>query len=925
MLNTPENRARTEIDRLLSAAGWMIQDYHELHLAAGLGIAVREHPSTTGPADYLLYVNREPVGVIEAKKDGVTLSGYEAQARRYSEGLTPKLEERAPFTPLPFLYVSTSNERWFVNLLDPVPRSRRVFAFHKPETIEEWVRHGKETLRWRLKHNYEPLITHRLWSPQIEAITNLEQSLGDARERALIQMATGSGKTYTAVTYIYRMLKYAKVNRVLFLVDRTNLAKQAEAEFADYDTPDDGRKFTEIYNIQRMQSNVIDGTSKVIITTIQRLYSMLRGEELDPDLEEESQFTREYRPDERPRDVEYNPAIPIEYFDVIVIDESHRSIYNLWRQVLEYFDSFLIGMTATPSKQTFGFFHENLVMEYTRDQAVIDGVNVPGEVYVIRTKITQDGSAIEAGYNVTRRDKKTREERMEILDEDLPYSGEELDRKAVAPSQLRTILRTFRDRLFTEIFPHRSGDVVPKTLIFAKDDAHAEEIVRMTREVFNERDEFCQKITYKADRKPEDLITDFRNNYYPRIAVTVDMIATGTDVKAIEVLMFMRLVRSPGLFEQMQGRGVRVINSTDLQAVTGDAEEKTRFIIIDAVGAVDVPKMEMPTLERKRSAPFKALMNDLAMGIDDDDTLLTTANRLARMAKKLSQRDRDDVREASGGHSLTEIGHILLAATNLDNYIELARDVTGDDEPSEAAIKDAERKIKQDAVDIFSPQLRQLLEEIRSRDEIYIDDYSIDEVLQSGFDEEATERARQMVQSFQEFIEENRDEITALRILYDMPYKTQKLEWAHITELAHRLEQPPYRLTPERLWTAYAKVDPEKVRMGKTKRLLTDLVALVRHALDPDSELVPFPALVRSRYEIWLGEQKQSGKVFTEQQQQWLDAIAEHIGVNLTVTIDDFEDGVLYERGGIVAAAQVFGDPQKLRDLLDELNETLVA
>lgn len=926
MINTPENQARQEIDKLLIAAGWIIQDYKELHLPAGKGIAVREHPLTTGPADYLLYVNREPVGIIEAKKDGTTLSGYEEQAKRYSEGLSAKLKGRAPFKPLPFLYVSTSNERWFVNLLDPVPRSRRVFAFHKPETIEEWVKQRNETLRWRLKNNYKPLIPDKLWTPQVQAINNLEQSLGEAKERALIQMATGSGKTFTAVTYIYRMLRDAKVNRVLFLVDRRNLGKQAEAEFKDYDTPDDGRKFTEIYNIQRMQSNVIDSGSKVVITTIQRLYSMLRGEaEIDPELEDESSFTRPYRPDERPREVAYNPTIPIEYFDVIIIDESHRSIYNLWRQVLEYFDAFLIGMTATPSKQTFGFFRENLVMEYTREQAVIDGVNVPGEVYTIRTQITEQGSVIEANFNVVRRDKKTREERMEILDDDLPYTAEELDRKALSMSQLRNVLATYKEKLPIDIFPDRSGDHVPKTLIFAKDDAHAEEIVRMARDVFNERDEFCQKITYKADRKPDDLIADFRTNYYPRIAVTVDMIATGTDVKAIEVLMFMRLVHSPGLFEQMQGRGVRVINPSDLKAVTGDADEKTRFIIVDAVGAIDIPKLEVSTMERKRSFTFKQLMNDIAMGIDDDDTLLTTANRLSRMTKKLSQSDRDAIHDASGGKSLTEIGHMLLAATNLDNHIEQARATTGEDNPPETAIQAAEKQMRQDAVDIFSPTLRNLLEEIRSRDEIYIDDFSIDEVLHAGFNEEATDRANQMVQSFQQFIEDNRDEITALSILYDMPYKTRKLEWAHITELANRLQAPPHRMTPDLLWAAYARVDPDKVKMGETKRLLTDLITLVRHALDPESELLPFPQLVKHRYDEWRAQQDAQGKVFTDQQQQWLDVIADEIGINLQVTIDDLDDGVMFDRGGIRAAIQVFGSPQTLRDLLNELNETLVA
>ena len=260
-----------------------------------------------------------------------------------------------------------------------------------------------------------------------------------------------------------------------------------------------------------------------------------------------------------PVPVEYNPNVPIETFDVIITDECHRSIYNLWRQVLEYFDGFLIGLTATPSKQTFGFFNQNLVMEYNHEQAVADGVNVDFDTYRIRTEITEQGSTVEAGYHVDRRDRQTRKTRWEQLDEDLTYAPNQLDRDVVAVDQIRTVVQTFRDKLFTDIFPGRTD--VPKTIIFAKDDSHAEDIVRIVREEFDKGNEFCQKITYKTTGvAPEDLLVSFRNSYHPRIAVTVDMIATGTDIKPVEVVFFMRNVRSRSFFEQMKGRGVRVIS-----------------------------------------------------------------------------------------------------------------------------------------------------------------------------------------------------------------------------------------------------------------------------------------------------------------------------------------------------------------------------
>jgi type I restriction enzyme R subunit len=654
---TPEQLARENIDDLLARCGWIVQSRDEMNLGAGRGVAVREFPLKTGYADYLLFVDRRAIGAIEAKAEGATLTGVEAQAEKYSVGL-PAVPP-AWHTPLPFLYESTGVETFFTNGLDPEPRSRRTFAFHRPETLAQWareqvagmgavsapVRRGEvaspasATLRARLR-NMPPLMTNGLWSAQIEAIENLEKSLAQDRPRALIQMATGSGKTFTAVSFIYRLIKFAGARRVLFLVDRSNLGRQTLKEFQQYVTPDDGRKFTELYNVQHLQSNTLDAVSRVCITTIQRLYSMLSGEaEFDAELEEGSLFEIGDRLGNVPKDVRYNPAIPIEYFDFIVTDECHRSIYHLWRQVLEYFDAFIIGLTATPSKQTFGFFNQNLVMEYSRPHAVADGVNVDGQVYRIRTAITERGSTVEAGYYVDKRDRQTRKVRWESLDEDLTYDAQQLDRTVVAEDQIRTIIRTYRDKLFTDLFPGRSE--VPKTLIFAKDDSHAEDIVRIVREEFGKGNEFCQKITYRTTGvKPEELIASFRNSYHPRIAVTVDMIATGTDIKPLEVLLFMRPVKSRVLFEQMLGRGTRVINPTDLIAVTPDAVNKTHFVIVDAIGVVEQEKVETQTLERKRSIGFAQLLEAVALGAHDDDTLSSLAGRLARLERTMTDQDR---------------------------------------------------------------------------------------------------------------------------------------------------------------------------------------------------------------------------------------------------------------------------------------------
>jgi type I restriction enzyme R subunit len=917
----PEEKARQQIDDQLQAADWAVQSRDAANLGAARGVAVGEFPLTTGFADYMLFVDRRPIGVVEAKAVGKTLSGVEAQTARYSEGLPPLLKDNAWHTPLPFLYQSTGVETFFTDVRDPEPRSRRVYTFHRPETLAEWAEQP-QTLRARLRA-LPPLIPTGLWPAQIEAVQNLERSFAADRPRALIQMATGSGKTYTAVTFAYRLIKHAKARRVLFMVDRTNLGRQALREFQQYVTPDDGRKFGELYNVQLMTSNVLDPVSKVCITTVQRLYSMLRGEaEFDPSLEEQSMAHLAAIFGDRPREVAYSAYLPIETFDFIVIDECHRSIYNVWRQVPEYFDATLIGLTATPSKQTFGFFNGNLVMEYPRERAVADGVNVDGWVYRIRTEVTERGSQVEAGEWVDKRDRQTRDVRWEQLDEDLVYDARQLDRDVVAPDQIRTVVRTFRDRLSSEIFPGRTE--VPKTLIFAKDDSHAEDIVRIVREEFGKGNEFCQKVTYKAEGKPEDIIAAFRNSYNPRIAVTVDMIATGTDVKPIEILLFMRQVQSANYFEQMIGRGTRVISQTDLQAATPDAERKTHFVIVDAVGVVEHPKVDVGTLDRKRSLPLDKLLEAVAFRMVDEEMLSSLAVRLARLAGQLTDDERDRVVEASGGQSLRGLSHGLLDALDPDKAHDRAQEQADGVEPTPEQVEAARAELLEAAIAPFdNPDLRELLTSIQARTEQVIDRVTRDHLVRAGYSVEDTERARQMVASFYAFLQENRDEIAALQIIFGQPYGQQCLTYEQVKELAARIEMPPNIWTTEALWRAYAQLERDKVWGVGAKRVLTDLVSLVRHAVQMEDELIPYPDLVRRRYRDWLEMQESGGRSFTEEQRWWLDRIAETIGVNLSVTSEDFQVGELFSRGGWIAAKRLFG--AELPVLLEELNEVLVA
>ena len=544
---SPEEKARLVIDQKLVQSGWVIQDMKQLNLSAGLGVAVREFPTSTGEVDYALFIDGTPVGVAEAKRTeiGENITTVEGQSARYA-GSTFKWIT-GEYT-IRFAYEATDKLTRFTDYQDIKCRSRTVFSFHRPETLQALL-NAPDTIRNNLKC-LPPFDTTGFRDCQIRAISNLDRSFAENRPKALVQMATGAGKTFTAITAAYRLLKFGKMNRILFLVDTRSLGEQAEREFLAYIPNDDHRPFSDIYGVHRLRSSWMPANTQIYISTIQRMYSILKGEELDETAEEIPFDEYVTANSKAPKEVVYNAKYPPEFFDCIIVDECHRSIYNVWSQVLEYFDAFIVGLTATPDKRTFGFFKENVVSEYPREQAIIDGVNVGEDVFVIETQVGKSGGHLMKQV-IECRNRLSRAKRWKQLDEEVDYVPAQLDRDIVNPSQIRTVIRTFKENLYTTLFPRRGE--VPKTLIFAKTDSHADDIIQIVREEFGEGNEFCKKITYSAE-KPEAVLSAFRNDYYPRIAVTVDMIATGTDVKPIECLIFMRDVRSKNYFEQMKGR-----------------------------------------------------------------------------------------------------------------------------------------------------------------------------------------------------------------------------------------------------------------------------------------------------------------------------------------------------------------------------------
>ena len=915
---TPEEKARKIIDGKLEQSGWVIQDLAMVNPMASLGVAVREYPTSTGPVDYALFVEGKPVGVVEAKKDdaGENITVVEGQSGRYANS---KFKYVNVDYHIRFAYEATGELTRFTDYDDLKYRSRKVFSFHRPETLKKLLEQP-DTIRNNMK-KLPDFDTEGFRDCQIKAIENLDKSFAENRPKALVQMATGAGKTFTAITAAYRLLKYAKVNRILFLVDTKSLGEQAEREFLAYMPNDDNRSFSQIYGVRRLKNSYIPNDVQICISTIQRMYSILKGEELDESTEEESMYEHISADTQPVKEVVYNKKYPPEFFDCIIVDECHRSIYNVWSQVLEYFDSFIIGLTATPDKRTFAFFNQNVVSEYSREQAIVDGVNVGEDIFLIETQVSRNGAQI-LKQMIEYRDRLTRAKRWKQMDEDVTYTTSSLDRDVVNPSQIRTVIKTFKDNLFTQLFPYRKE--VPKTLIFAKTDSHADDIIQVVREEFGEGNEFCQKITCQAE-KPESVLASFRNDYYPRVAVTVDMIATGTDVKPIECLIFMRDVRSKNYFEQMKGRGTRTLNKDDLQKVTPSAtENKDHFVIVDAVGVTKSKKTETRTLERKPTVSMKELMLNVAMGSKDENTLISLANRLIRLNSQMSQKERNDFVDNVGA-SAGNIAQYLLDAFDIDVQAQRAGIVLDSDlEPTEeqrACLEQAKNEMIKMAVEPFyNPKVRNYIENVRRSHDQIIDNVNIDEVVNVGYDTDVQAAADRTINSFKAFIDENKDEIIALRIIYDQRYKDRSMAIERLKALYEKLKAKG--VTVERLWDCYAIKKPEKVKKG-TLAKLTDLISIIRFEMGYADNLTPFADKVNYNFMQWTLRRNAGAVHFTEEQMEWLRMIKDHIASSLSIEPEDLDLSPFDHKGGLGRFYNVFGDVYE--SILQEMNVELVA
>lgn len=937
---SPEEKARIEIDKKLEAAGWVIQDKKDIDLFASLGVAVREfNTADNNEVDYALFIDGNPVGLVEAKEDNKgLLLATEAAEQNMDYARKGLKHHEGENNELRFIYEATSIITQFTDLKDPDPRVRKIFSFHRPETLKAWIdeyEREKLTLRGRLQQ-FPELPTKGFRDCQVNAITNLERSFGQNHPRALVQMATGAGKTYTAITNCYRLLKNAKAKRILFLVDTKQLGEQAETEYKNYQPYDSQDKLASLYNITRIQTSNISQETQICISTIQRLYSMLSGDisAIPDDIDEENaHLTTKFR-----REVQYNAEYPPEFFDFIIIDECHRSIYNIWRQVLEYFDAFLVGLTATPSNDTYAFFNQNVVSEYTHDQAVDDGVNVGAlGTYYIETEITKHGGKVKPNIEqqVEVRDKRTRKQRWEVVDEEMEYSSTDLDRSVVNKSQIRTVITAFRD-IWQKWEYFKMRKELPKTLVFAKDDSHADDIVAIVKEVFAKGNDFCKKVTYKSEEEDGSLLFKFRNDYNPRIAVTVNKIATGTDVKAIEILLFMRDIRSENYYEQMLGRARRTMSKDELNMCTPDAvSDKLGYVIVDAVGVTKSPKTQGNKKcggDSKPSIGFKALMNGIAQGDYTDETLTSAGTRLEHLGKVMSDSEKEQLKKLTDGVDIKKLAADLKRVYNEDAIQADIKEQYPDfvkmspEEQEKTRKKVIKERAKMAVRPICKKEVREFLFKISNTDDQTIDP-AIDKILNQGFAEDVEDNKEKRRATFREFLSKYRDEITALQIIYNQDYRNRALTEQHIKELYDRMLEFNSTLEKNLLFSAYS----DYTRKNTALKQLVDIIQIIKYEWKMIPEIYPFEDLVRKNYKDWIFERNQNkqgsrgagSEPFTPEQMQWLELIRDYIAVNASISPLAMRSGKFAELGGPMKFVRVFGS--EAETIIDELNSKLAA
>ena len=862
----PEERARVKIDQMFKDAGWKVVD-RDFYTPTLTAAAIREGLlKGNREADYFLFINGMAVGVLEAKRKEVDVTSDIVcdQAEMYARGVPDCY--KAYSRPLPIIYQSNGEETFFRDFRDEDGDLIELNRIHTPKEIVKML---------GIQDPFAGLPTLEekgLRQCQYDAVTELENSFRTGQNKALIVLATGAGKTFTACLAAYRLLSYTPMKRILFLVDRNNLGKQAEGEFGMFRLTENGDPFNTIFTVNRLKSANVPSESNVVISTIQRLFRLLTGQEITDDDDDEATDVGEIQ-------LPGSVTLPPDFFDIIIIDECHRSIYGNWKAVLDYFHSArMIGLTATPVPETKAYFNNNIVVNYTLDQSILDGINVDSRIYRIKTEATENGGAILKGDRLRRETRYTGQVETVRNEETKNYTKEELNRSIVNPAQIKLVLETFRDAVYTEMFtdPQREAnmDYLPKTLIFALNENHATNIVRIAKEVFGRTDnKFVQKITYSAGDSNE-LIRQFRNDKEFRIAVTCTLVATGTDVKPLEVLIFMRDVASEPLYIQMKGRGVRTIGDEQLRNVTPNAFSKDCFFLVDAVGVTEHDK-ETTSPGDGKSEPtitLKRLLELLTHGNVNDDYLRLIAAKLARINNKSTEAQREEFR-AKAYSGMHEISAAIFEAFERGAL------------PPYESIADANLERKALVAPLtHHPEARQYLLILAAG---FVETLmpGEDQLISKGFSQE---EARELTSAFERYCDAHQDEIEALRMIYNND--GEPLTYYVLKDLENKLKLANNKFRSSRIWNSYSVVNPQSVKKHTTKEekeALTNIIQLVRFANHQIERLESLYPLAQQRFNLWYGQMQRS---VTESQIAIIRQIVDYIASNGACTIKDIID-----------------------------------
>lgn len=900
---TPEQRARLKIDKMLKEAGWEIVD--RKHYNPTVSAVAIEEGLLKGnhEADYLLFLEGKAVGVLEAKREEKALSDVVAeQAENYTHKLLDWYQTWQK--PLPLIYLSNGKELLYkcTNSNNEYTEIQRI---HTPYEITKML---------KLPSYFTglPVLQRKgLRDCQYEAITELEKSFRQGYKKALMVLATGSGKTYAACTAAYRFLSYTPTKRVLFLVDRNNLGLQAEGEFSSYKLTETGDTFSSIYVTERLRSQNIPTDANVIISTIQRLFSAITGQEIkDSDDDEDIEFDNT---EDNQEEIELgnNLKLPEDFFDLIIVDECHRSIYGKWKKVLNYFSTArIIGLTATPAPETLAFFDNNRVVNYTLEKSIADGINVDYRTYRIKTKVSEEGGTLHIGEEYIEHTNYTNTDKTKVVKEDSNYKKEELNRAVIDQAQIKLVLETYKKAIYTELYPNREPDFkyIPKTLIFAQRDKHADSIIEVAKEVFpNQSPNFIKKITCTAGNSNE-LIRQFRNEKDFRIAVTVTLVATGTDVKPLEVVMFMRDVNSEPLYIQMKGRGCRTIGDEQLKNVTPNADTKDLFYLIDAVGVTEHEKViPVPGDETNNKIKhLKELLEEITHGNIPDEYIKNLAGKISRINKKSSLEQKE---------KFEKLAKIEMKQLAINFYEALEKNTLPPFENVNQVNLERKRLVANLAE---HPDAREYLMELNAGF-ITILTAGEDQIIYQGF---SNEEAKETTKAFEEYIRENKDSIEALRIIYNDTKEV--ITYDLLKDLAVKLieRSPKFRIPT--LWNSYSILEPKNVAKLTTKEqkeALTNLISLVRYAFKTVKELNSFVALVQKNFELWCG-QKQRLQPLTEAQREIALQIAQYIASNGSLTVEEMRQSNIQL---LAQSKKAFGSLENVGNTLSTLSNFILA